>query len=140
MPIAIALPLLLAADAGPRAPPNSDYRWASPAAVEAWHDLKFGLRIHWGSYAIAGQGPESWPLNKNGGNATFLRDWWARPYQWRPRAFDADDWMALMKSAGVKFFDFTTKHHEGFSMYDTNTRVHGIHVCGSNHYRLQVVA
>ena len=48
--------------------------------------------------------------------------------------------MALMKSAGVKFFDFTTKHHEGFSMYDTNTRVHGIHVCGSNHYRLQVVA
>ena len=33
-----------------------------------------------------------------------------------------------MKSAGVKFFDFTTKHHEGFSMYDTNTRVHGIHM------------
>ena len=32
--------------------------------------------------------------------------------------------IALMKRAGVTFFDFTTKHHEGFSMYDTNTRVH----------------
>ena len=30
----------------------------------------------------------------------------------------------MMKMSGIKFFDFTTKHHEGFSMYDTNTRVH----------------
>lgn len=42
---------------------------------------------------------------------------------WNPVGFDADAWMNLFKSSGMKMFAFTTKHHEGFSMFDTRTRV-----------------
>ena len=40
---------------------------------------------------------------------------------WNPSRFDASDWIALMKRAGIKYFDFTAKHCEGFSMFDTST-------------------
>jgi len=112
------------ADPGPLAPPNSDYRWANAAAVEKWHDLKFGLRIHWGLYGAQGVGPESWPLNENAKNASFLKNYWESAKTFNPKKYDPDAWIALMKRAGLKYFDFTTKHHEGFSMFDTKTKVH----------------
>jgi alpha-L-fucosidase len=86
--------------------------------------MKFGLRIHWGEYAIDAIGPESWPLNNAKGNQSFLNWYWHQNETWSPKKYDADAWIALMKRAGITFFDFTTKHHEGFSMYDTATRVH----------------
>jgi len=42
---------------------------------------------------------------------------------WNPAGFDADSWMDTFKDSGMKMFAFTTKHHEGFSMFDTQTRV-----------------
>src|SRR6185437_7454088 len=42
---------------------------------------------------------------------------------WNPAGFDADQWVSLFQEAGAKMFSFTSKHHEGFSMYDTKTRV-----------------
>lgn len=42
---------------------------------------------------------------------------------WDPSGFDADRWMNLFQESGMKMFAFTTKHHEGFSMFDTKTRV-----------------
>ena len=115
--------IVTAQDMGPKAPANGDYEWASPDAVARWHDLKFGLRIHWGAYAIDGIGPESWPLsNLEGKNQTFLKEYWDRPKTWNPKNWNPDAWIALMKRGGIKFFDFTTKHHEGFSMYDTSTK------------------
>lgn len=50
--------------------------------------------------------------------------YWNQYKAWKPAKYNATDWIALMKRAGVTYFDFTTKHHEGFSMYDTSTRVH----------------
>eukprot|EP00038_Savillea_parva_P029182 m.69359 g.69359 ORF g.69359 m.69359 type:complete len:549 (-) comp8577_c0_seq1:122-1768(-) len=104
-------------------PINPDYRYASPDAVEAWHDLKFGLRIHWGEYAIDALGPESWPLNR-AHNITFLKWYWDQYKTWNPAKYDPNQWISMMNTAGIKFFDFTLKHHEGFSMFDTNTDVH----------------
>ena len=43
-------------------PVDPDYAYASAEAVERWHDMKFGLRIHWGLYSAQGIGQESWPL------------------------------------------------------------------------------
>jgi alpha-L-fucosidase len=101
--------------------PRHDYHWAPDRAVEAFRDMKFGLRIHWGIYSIYGRPNESWP---------FLtlpfeeRDTYNQAYRsWNPREFDADAWMNLCLEAGMKMFAFTTKHHEGFSMFDTRTRV-----------------
>ena len=42
---------------------------------------------------------------------------------WNPAGFDADAWMDAFKESGMRMFTFTTKHHEGFSMFDTRTRV-----------------
>jgi len=83
--------------------------------------MKFGLRIHWGIYSIYGRPGESWP---------FLalpfeeRQQYNHAYQsWNPQEFDADAWMNLCQESGMKMFAFTSKHHEGFSMFDTKTRV-----------------
>jgi alpha-L-fucosidase len=43
---------------------------------------------------------------------------------WNHTGFDADEWTNLFSEAGCKMFAFTTKHHEGFSMFDTKTRVY----------------
>jgi alpha-L-fucosidase len=101
--------------------PIQRYHWASDRAVEAFKDLKFGLRIHWGIYSLFGRPGESWP---------FLslpfdeRQSYNQAYKtWNPTEFDADQWMNLCEEAGLKMFAFTTKHHEGFSMFDTRTRV-----------------
>ena len=42
---------------------------------------------------------------------------------WNPTGFDADEWMKLFEDNGLQMVAFTTKHHEGFSMFDTKTRV-----------------
>jgi len=66
--------------------------------------IQFGLRIHWGSYAIHGLGPESWPLNNAKGNQTFLKWYWDQPQSWSPKNYDPTAWIALMKRSGIKFF------------------------------------
>ena len=106
------------------------YQHVSRNGLEAWRDMKFGLRIHWGLYSIPPVGPESWPLTRHD------MAWDGRYYQnyktWDPKGFDADAWMSLMKRGGMKFFVFTTKHHEGFSMFDTKTRVKRFIYAGPN--------
>src|SRR5579875_1819682 len=42
--------------------PIPQYRWAPSAAYEAFRDMKFGVRIHWGIYSVAGYDKESWPF------------------------------------------------------------------------------
>ena len=101
--------------------PSHSYHWASERAVEAFNDLKFGLRIHWGIYSNYGRPGESWPFL----TMTFEdRHRYNEFYKtWNPTEFDADAWMNLCEDAGLKMFAFTTKHHEGFSMFDTKARV-----------------
>ena len=101
--------------------PVPQYHWASSKAYEEFRDMKFGVRIHWGIYSMAGYDKESWPfLNK-----TFAeRQAYNQLYkQWNPKGFDADEWMSLFSESGLKMLAFTTKHHEGFSLFDTKTRV-----------------
>lgn len=99
--------------------PDADYQHATDAAVEAFRDLKFGVRIHWGVYAMIGDA--SWPLLSMSNAA---RQSYQQRYQgFNPVDFDANEWMQLFQTNGVKVFAFTTKHHDGFSMFDTRTRV-----------------
>ncbi|MDR3232060.1 MAG: alpha-L-fucosidase [Planctomycetaceae bacterium] len=100
--------------------PDADYRHASPEAYEAFRDIKFSVRIHWGTYAM--QNVEaSWPFLKY----SFAR---RQEYQelyktFNPTEFDAEEWMEFFKRCGMQAFAFTTKHHDGFSMWHTKTRV-----------------
>ena len=101
--------------------PDADYRHAPAAAVEAFRDIKYGVRIHWGLYSAAFEGGESWPfldLPFTGKQA------YQQAYKtWNPSGFDAEEWMRLFKDNGLRLFAFTTKHHDGFSMFATRTRV-----------------
>jgi alpha-L-fucosidase len=101
--------------------PIADYHWASSSAYEAFKDMKFGIRIHWGIYSIWHRGAESWPYlpmsfeDRQNYNNLYKT--------WNPAGFDATAWMDDFKQSGLKFFTFTSKHHEGFCMFDTKTRV-----------------
>jgi alpha-L-fucosidase len=101
--------------------PIAEYHSASASAYEAFQDMKFGARVHWGIYSIWHRGNESWPFlpmsyeDRQAYNNLYKA--------WNPAGFDADGWMDAFKDSGMKMFTFTTKHHEGFSMFDTKTRV-----------------
>jgi alpha-L-fucosidase len=103
------------------ATPIPEYHWASASAYEAFQDMKFGIRIHWGIYSIWHRGAESWPFLP----MSFAdRQTYNNLYKtWNPTGFDADAWMDDFTESGLKMFAFTSKHHEGFSMFDTKTRV-----------------
>ena len=97
------------------------YHHPSPSVVEAFRDIKFGVRIHWGLYSVTEQGGESWPFLK-------LSNEKKQAYQelyktWNPTGFNAEDWMKLFSENGIRMFAITTMHHEGFSMFDTKARV-----------------
>ncbi len=101
--------------------PIASYHSAPASAYEAFQDMKFGVRIHWGIYSIWKRGPESWPFldmsfeDRQKYNSLYKT--------WNPSGFDADHWMNIFAESGMKMFAFTSKHHEGFSMFDTRTRV-----------------
>lgn len=101
--------------------PVASYFSAPASAYEAFGDMKFGVRIHWGIYSIWHRGAESWPFLE----MSFEdRQAYNNLYKtWNPAGFDADVWMETFSESGVKMFAFTSKHHEGFSMFDTHTKV-----------------
>lgn len=101
--------------------PEADYQHAPEPAIEAFLDLKYGVRIHWGLYTLLHLRGESWPF-------LSMRHRKRQAYQqlyrqFNPQGFDAEAWMAFFARAGLKCFAITTKHHEGFSLFDTHTRV-----------------
>lgn len=101
--------------------PIAEYHNASARAYEAFQDMKFGIRIHWGIYSIWHRGPESWPyLPMSFEDRQAYNDLYKT---WNPEGFDAERWMENFRESGLKMFAFTSKHHEGFSMFDTRTRV-----------------
>jgi alpha-L-fucosidase len=101
--------------------PVQEYTWASDKAYEDFNDMKYGVRIHWGLYSVIRQEKESWPLLKK--TNAEKQAYFDMYKTWNPTGFNADEWMNLFSESGMKMFAFTTKHHEGFSMFDTKTRV-----------------
>ncbi|MFO1447023.1 MAG: alpha-L-fucosidase [Opitutaceae bacterium] len=101
--------------------PDADYRHASEAAYRSFRDMKYGVRIHWGLYSLLPHARESWTFLELPDEA---RQRWLESYRsWNPQGFDARAWMDFFKRAGFECFAITTKHHEGFSLWDTRTRV-----------------
>jgi alpha-L-fucosidase len=96
----------------------------------AWfQDLKFGLMLHWGPYSQRGY-IESWPLVEEDTWARpkdfrqdlreFRRDYWALNTTFNPTRFDPDRWAEVAQRAGMRYVVFTTKHHDGFNLFDTH--------------------
>jgi alpha-L-fucosidase len=110
----------LLATSGPasRAEGEPAARGPARAAVDdrtAWfRDAKFGLFIHWGVYSMIGR--EEWARTL----LQIPREEYARIAEgFNPVHFDPDEWAALAKGAGVKYIVITSKHHDGFAIYDS---------------------
>ncbi|MGL5348137.1 MAG: alpha-L-fucosidase [Peptostreptococcaceae bacterium] len=97
--------------------------------LEWFQDLKLGVIMHWGLYAEAGI-VESWQLSEADEWARepkawrddikeLQRDYWGLNKVFNPVNFNPDIWAKKCKEAGFKYLIFTTKHHDGFNMYDT---------------------
>lgn len=108
---------------------SDGYEWPTDKGVleklDKWQDQKFGVLFHWGLYSVPGI-VESWNI--------CSEDWIVRPMdsyydykkwyfglidEFNPTDFDPDQWARIMEEAGMKYMIFTTKHHDGFCMYDT---------------------
>jgi len=95
--------------------------------LEWFQDMKFGLMIHWGPYSQWGA-VESWSLCRE--DEPWCRrhiedyDIYKSEYEklrstFNPEKFDADKWAAIAKKAGMRYLVFSTKHHDGFCMFDS---------------------
>ena len=83
-------------------------------ARQEFRDDKFGLFIHWGPFSIPGDG--EWVMNNKNikvKNYKRLMDFF------NPIEFDAAQWVSMAKNAGMKYITLITRHHDGFSMWDT---------------------
>ena len=99
--------------------------------IDQWQDLKFGLLMHWGAYSQWGI-VESWSLcpeeyswcvrtagkNPNNYNA-YVEEYRDLKKTFNPIKFNPEKWANAAKNAGMKYVIFTTKHHDGFSMFDS---------------------
>lgn len=106
------------------------YEWPQDSLVkqklEKWRDQKFGMIIHWGLYSVPGI-TESWPLCSEdwiSRDSTMKYDdfknwYWGLKNDFNPVSFNPDQWAKAAKDAGMKYLVFTTKHHDGFCMFDT---------------------
>ncbi|WP_106484697.1 alpha-L-fucosidase [Bacteroides sp. Marseille-P3684] len=81
---------------------------------EAFQNDKFGIFLHWGLYSMLAQG--EWVMT----NQDLNRDEYAKLASgFYPSRFNAREWVAAIKASGARYICFTTRHHEGFSMFDT---------------------
>jgi alpha-L-fucosidase len=87
-----------------------------------WEEARFGLFIHWGLYSV--------PAGQWKGDTTHaewirttaripIREYDKFVQQFDPENFNAEDWVKMAKAAGMKYIVITTKHHDGFCMFDS---------------------
>jgi alpha-L-fucosidase len=79
-----------------------------------WHEARFGMFVHWGLYAQLGR--HEWVMNREripAGEYEKLAD------TWKPRERPMREWARLARDSGMKYLVMTTKHHEGFCLWDT---------------------
>ena len=120
-----ALPLALAAawacQASDQAPPRPEQK-PKEERIAWWREARFGLFIHWGLYSIPAG---AWGDRTN--HAEWIRTTAEIPINeyerlrgfFNPQKFDADQWVLAAKNAGMKYLVITSKHHDGFGLFDS---------------------
>ena len=97
--------------------------------VAWWREARFGMFVHWGVYSGLGN---EYKGRKGGGYAEHIQRVLQIPIaeyrtevagHFNPTNFNADEWVRTAKEAGMGYFVITAKHHDGFAMWDTQTKV-----------------
>jgi len=83
-------------------------------ARQEFQDAKFGMFIHWGVYSVLGDG--EWVFHDR---KLTVQQYDLLPNFFDPEQFDAKAWVSLAKSAGMKYITITSRHHDGFAMFDS---------------------
>ncbi len=97
------------------------------AALDEWRDMKFGMLIHWGAYSQWGiveswslcSEDEGWCVRKDDDYTRYKSDYERLKTTFNPVEYDPSRWASAARRAGMKYVVFTTKHHDGFCMFDT---------------------
>ena len=98
------------------APAQSTYE-PSPENLKArqeFQDAKFGMFIHWGVYSVLGDG--EWVFHNR---KLTVHEYERLPAFFDPEKFDAKAWVTLAKAAGMRYITITSRHHDGFAMFDS---------------------
>jgi alpha-L-fucosidase len=86
-----------------------------------WREARFGMFIHWGVYSIPARG--EWYMSQE---KVSVEKYEQYPPQFNPVGFDARAWVRLAKRAGMKYVVITSKHHDGFCMFDSKVSSYDI--------------
>ena len=81
---------------------------------EWFQNARFGLFVHWGVYSILGDG--EWVMNNQN---ISISEYEKLPTFFNPIDYDPVEWVSMVKEAGMKYITITSRHHDGFSMFDT---------------------
>jgi len=92
-----------------------------PAALRRWQDMRFGMFIHWGPVSLKGT-----EIGWSRGAQVPVEEYDSLYLRFNPTEFDAQAWMKVAREAGMKYVVFTTKHHDGFCMWDTRQTEYNI--------------
>ena len=90
-------------------------------AREWFQDARFGLFIHWGVYSVLGDG--EWVMNNQN---ISIKEYEKLSTFFNPVYFDAEEWVLMAKNAGMKYITITSRHHDGFSMFDSKASDYNI--------------
>jgi alpha-L-fucosidase len=96
---------------------GADPAGASDPSIEArrwFQDATFGLFVHWGVSSLLGKG--EWVMEKS---KIPVSEYEKLPPQFNPTGFNAEEWVKTAKEAGMKYITITSKHHDGFCMFDS---------------------
>ncbi|MBN1818665.1 MAG: alpha-L-fucosidase [Sedimentisphaerales bacterium] len=85
-----------------------------PAALKHWQDLRLGMFIHWGPVSLTGH-----EIGWSRGQQTSMEEYDRLYKRFNPVQFNADEWVRVAKTMGAKYIVLTTKHHDGFCLWDT---------------------
>ncbi len=111
-------------------PQSETYEWPTDPLVKNklahWQDQKFGLLIHFGLYAVPGiieswgLCSEPWVTRDSTQSYCDYKSWyWGLKDKFNPTAFNPDQWADAARTAGMRYVVFTTKHHDGFCLFNT---------------------
>jgi alpha-L-fucosidase len=105
---------LQAADSKPSAAAAPKFPPVQPAAMQNWQDKRFGMFIHWGPVSLTAK-----EIGWSRGAQTPIEVYDNLYRRFNPTNFNADAWVKVAKDAGMKYIVLTTKHHDGFCLWDT---------------------
>src|SRR5246127_2563643 len=109
----------------------ADSAEARDARLAWFKEAKYGLFIHWGLYAIpAGEwkgkrvpGLGEWIMNRG---QIPVAEYEKLAAQWNPQKFNADEWVRFAREAGFKYIVITSKHHDGFAMFNSKASSYNV--------------